>query len=217
MNATPSRADLGLALAGALAASVGDLGLLWVGWAADGRFGLVAPPAGTLLAGHYLGVLGIPLYAVGYRALGAGLADAAPRSARVVAALGAVGGVLGAVIHGLTGVLAHVAVRTGAPTAPDAMLALPEARFFLPLWLVVGVALALGSLVFAVTVARGGTRFPRVFALCNPLLVAVAIAVAAMPLARVAAFAIPAAPNLAHVALFAAALGVEARRASVRA
>ncbi|MCC6850648.1 MAG: hypothetical protein IT294_19330 [Deltaproteobacteria bacterium] len=204
----PARGALGLALAGAFAASAGDLGLLWVGWAGDGRFGLAASPPGALLVGHYLGVFGIPLYGLGYRALGAGLVGASARAARVVVVLGAVGSVVGAVVHGLTGVLAQVAVRTSAATAPDALLALPEAAFLLPLWLVVGAALAVGSIAFAVTVARGGTRFPRPFALCNPLLVALAIAVASLPFPRLAAFAIPAAPNLAHVVVFGVALAV---------
>ena len=68
-----SRAELGAALAGAVAASAGDLALLWAGWAADGRLGIAAPPPGTLVAGHYLGVLGIPLYGLGYRALATGI------------------------------------------------------------------------------------------------------------------------------------------------
>ena len=57
-----SDAELIAALGGAIAASAGDLGLLWVAWAADGGLGVPAPPRGVLLAGHYLGVLGIPLY-----------------------------------------------------------------------------------------------------------------------------------------------------------
>jgi len=43
-----SDADLPLALAGALAASAGDLALLWVAWAADGGLGVVGAPRGTL-------------------------------------------------------------------------------------------------------------------------------------------------------------------------
>lgn len=204
---------LGCALAGATAASVGDLALLWVGWAADARFGLPVPPAAVLLAGHYLGVLGIPLYAL-YRALADDLRASAPRAAHWVAALGAVGSVLGAVVHGLTGALTHVALRTGGATAPDAMLALPEAAFLLPLWLIVGIALGLGSLVFAVTVGRGGTALPRPLAACAPAFVTIAIAAGATPLPRLAAFLVPAAPNLAHVVLFGAALAVAARRSA---
>ena len=87
-----------------------------------------------------------------------------------------------------------------------ALATLPEAAFLLPLWLVVGAALAIGSVVFAVAVARGGTRFPRAVALSNPLAVALAIAAASLPVPQVAAFAIPAAPNLAHVVVFGVAL-----------
>ena len=81
-----------------------------------------------------------------------------------------------------------------------------SASALLPLWLVVGAALAIGSVVFAVAVARGGTRFPRAVALSNPLAVALAIAAASLPVPQVAAFAIPAAPNLAHVVVFGVAL-----------
>lgn len=205
-----SRADLALALAGAVAASAGDLALLWVAWAADGRWGVASPPPGTLLAGHYLGVLGIPLYGLGYRALAAGIRATAPAAARTVVVLGAVGAVVGAVVHGLTGALTAAALRTGAPIAPSDMLAIPEAAYLLPLWSIVGASLALGSLVFATAVGRGGTRFPRGMALCTPLLATVVIGALATPVPRVAAFVVPAAPNLAHVLVFGVALLVSA-------
>jgi hypothetical protein len=217
-------ACLGLALAGAVAASVGDLAMLWVAWAHDGRLGLARPPGGTLLAGHYLGVLGIPLYGLGYWVLARGLhiaapraalPIAAPRAALAVAALGAIGSVVGAVVHGLTGVLIATAIRTGAGTAPDALGDLPEAAYLLPLWAIVGGALAFGSLVFATIVARGGTRWPRWLAVVNPLALTIVIAViaasSAAPLPALAALVAPAAPNLAHVVVFAAALSVRRR------
>lgn len=200
-----SRTELALALSGAVAASVGDLGLLWVAWAADGRHGVAAPPAGTLLVGHYLGVLGIPLYVLGYRALADGVRAGGTTAARVILALGAVGSVMGAVVHGLTGVLTATALRTGAALAPSDLFAMPEAAYLLPLWIIVGAALAVGSVVFAAVVGRGGTRFPRAMAGCNPVLVTVVISALALPFPRVAAFLVPAAPNLAHVVVFAAA------------
>jgi hypothetical protein len=213
MTRGDARAALGLALAGAVAASAGDLALLWVAWAADGRFGLDAPPAATLVTGHYLGVFGIPLYALGYRALADGLRAPAPTVARWVLGLGVTGAIVGAVIHGLTGILTAVAIRTGAPTAPDALGAIPEAAYLMPLWLIVGAALAIGSVIFAAAVARGGTRFPRAMAACNPLLVALALAAAASPFPVAAGFVIPAAPNLAHIVVFAAARFVGCRDA----
>ncbi len=151
-------------------------------------------------------MLGIPLYALGYRVLADGIRGAAPSAARLVAGLGAVGSVVGAVVHGLTGVLTHVALRTNAATGPDALAAIPEAAFLLPLWVIVGGALAIGSVVFAVAVWRGSTRFPRAFACCNPLVVTVVLAALATPFPRLAGFVVPAAPNLAHVVVFAGAL-----------
>ena len=200
---------LGVAVSAALAASAGDLALLWVAWAADGRLGIPTPPAGTLVVGHYLGVLGIPVYALGYAALADGVRAAAPGAAGAawwIARLGFVGAVIGAVVHGLTGVLIAGALRTGAPTAPDAMLALPEAVMLLPLWGVVGGVLTIGSVMFATVVARGGTDFPRWMAACNPAVVTLAIAAFGAPFPLAAAFVLPAAPNLAHVIVFAAAL-----------
>ncbi len=202
-----SRVVLGFALAGAVAASVGDLALLWVAWAADGRFGLATPPAGTLVAGHYLGVLGIPLYGLGYAVLADGIRASAPSAARAVLGLGLVGSVVGAVVHGLTGALTAVALRTGGPIAPTALAGIAEAIYLMPLWGIVGAALAVGSVAFAIAVARGGTRFPRAFAACTPLTVTLALAALAAPFPLVAAFVVPAAPNLAHVVVFAAAIG----------
>jgi uncharacterized protein DUF6796 len=206
-----SRAELGWALAGAVAASAGDLALLWVAWAHDGGLGVGAPPRGTLLVGHYLGVLGIPLYALGYRALAAGIRPATPSAARWVVGLGAVGSVVGAVVHGLTGALTHVAIRTNAATAPTAMTAIPEGAYLLPLWGIVGIALAVGSVVFAIAVTGGGTVFPRWFAACNPLVVTLVIAALAAPFPVGAGLVVPAAPNLAHVVVFALALRYSGR------
>lgn len=197
---------LAAAVIGAIVASVGDLALLWVAWAADGRLGVPAPPAGTLIVGHYAGIIGIPLYALGYTALADGVRATAARAAVWIGRLGWIGAVVGAVVHGLTGALTAVALRTGAPTAPDAMAAIPEAAMLFPLWGVVGAVSTIGSVLFATVVARGGTRFPRWMAACNPLVVTLAIAAASVPVPTAAAFVVPAAPNLAHVVVFTLAL-----------
>jgi hypothetical protein len=200
------------ATAGAVTASLGDLAMLWVAWAADGRLGIPAPPHGTLIVGHYAGILGIPLYALGYAALADGVRAAAPGAAAWIARLGCIGAIVGAVVHGLTGVLTAVALRTGAPTAPDALAAIPEREFLLPLWGIAGGMVTIGSVMFATVVARGGTRFPRSMAVCNPLVVTLAIAAASTPLPTAAAFVVPAAPNFAHVVVFLGALLMGDRR-----
>jgi hypothetical protein len=66
--------------------------------------------------------------------------------------------------------------------------------------------------VLAVAIARGSTRFPRGLAVCTPLVSTIAMTALAMPFPLAAAFVIPAAPNLAHVVLFAAVLVVGRRR-----
>jgi hypothetical protein len=190
---------------GAVVASAGDLALLWVAWAADGRLGVPAPPAGTLAVGHYAGIGGIPLYALGYAALADGVRATAPGAAAWIVRLGFVGAVVGAVVHGVTGTLTAVALRTGAPTAPEALATIPEAALLLPLWGIVGAVLTVGSGMFALVVARGGTSFPRWLAACNPLVVTLAIAALGAPFALGRAFVVPAAPNLAHVVAFMAA------------
>ena len=60
-----ARGACALAAVAALAASAGDLLLLWVASAGRTELGLPAPLPGALLAGHLLGVFAIPLYGVG--------------------------------------------------------------------------------------------------------------------------------------------------------
>jgi len=193
-----------VALVAAVAASAGDLGLLWVSLAEDGRLGIAHPPHGTLAAGHHLGVIGIPFYALGYRHLAGGIGTAHPRAARAVWLLGIVGSVLGAVVHGMTGVLIATQRSRGA-TAPAEVFTV-AAGLVLPIAGAVAVAMLAGSIVFAVSVFGGRTHFPRWMALCNPLAATIALALATAPFPRVAAFVAPAAPNLAHVIVFGAAL-----------
>lgn len=63
-----SRRGPALAALGALLATCGDFGLLWVGNAARRELELIAPPAGMIVPSTLLGVVGIPLYALGYLA-----------------------------------------------------------------------------------------------------------------------------------------------------
>ena len=95
------------AVAAALAATAGDLLLLWVANAARPELHLAPPPPGALVAGYYLGVLAIPLYGLGYWEVAQGLAPAGERAARAVFLLGLSGGALGGVVHGVTGLVIH--------------------------------------------------------------------------------------------------------------
>jgi len=207
-----ARGACALAAVAALAASVGDLLLLWVASAGRNEPGLPAPPDGALLAGHLLGVFAIPLYGVGYWGVSRALGGAHRHATRFVFVAGALGGAYGGVVHGMTGIAEQLEAAAGiAPGDPMAFVASVGA-FLIPLWIVVGVASAAGSIVFAVAVAHGDTALPRWMALANPLALVTLVALLGAPTPIGRALLVPAAPNLAHVWFFAlAALALAGR------
>jgi hypothetical protein len=181
----------------AVLASIGDLLLLLVAHGARTVAGW--PRASVLVAGHYLGVLTIPLYALGYRAASRSLP---PWNARVVAALGAFGGVVGAAIHGITAVTLALEPPRAADAGTFAGLA-PVAAYLLPLWTIAAAAVLAASLAFALPVLRGDGAYPRWLAALNPVVLVLAIGAAASVSPWSRAIIAPAAPNLAHVVFFA--------------
>ena len=208
-----ARGACALAAVAALAASAGDLLLLWVGSAGRSELGLPAPPSGALLAGQQLGVFAIPLYGVGYWGVARGIGAAHRRAARFVFVAGALGGAYGGVVHGITGMAEQLERAAGvAPGDPMAFVARLGA-FLVPLWVGVAAAIAAGSVVFAVAIARGPSAFPRWMAFANPLALVLLAALLGAPTPIGRALLVPAAPNLAHVWFFAlAALALSGRR-----
>ncbi|MCP5057902.1 MAG: hypothetical protein GY937_14450 [bacterium] len=185
----PRRLAIVAALA-AVAASAGDLLLLTT---ADG------PPAG-LVVGHYLGVLAIPLYGLGYWAVAQLLAPGRAAAARAVLGTGLFAAAIGGTVHGVTAVIINAAANAQGDSAEALQAA---AAFLLPLWVLLGVAALSASGFYARAVASGATALPRWMALANPLaliLLLAAIGGLAGPAQRVLVLA---APNLAHVAFFA--------------
>lgn len=202
-----ARRGLALAAAAAGVATAGDLLMLWVANAARPALGLPAPPAGALAIGGALGVLAIPLYALGYRAVARGLAPAAPRAARLVRACGIGAAGLGAAIHALTA--RAIAAGGGAADASPAA-AVAADGLLLAAWAAAAalVLLAAGALV------AGGWRVRALRRLVwgNPVVLTLAIALAGLPTETGRSFVLPAAPNLAHVAFFLAAQAALGRR-----
>jgi len=76
-------------------------------------------------------------------------------------------------------------------------------RLLLPLWLVLGALAAAVSLLQVLLCRSGRTAFPRWFAWANPLALVAVIAIASLPSPSLAAYLVPAAPNLAQVVYFA--------------
>jgi hypothetical protein len=207
-----ARGACALAAVAALAASLGDLLLLWFANAGRSELGLPAPPDGALLIGHQLGVFAIPLYGVGYWGVSRAIGAAHRCAARFVFVAGALGGAYGGVVHGVTGIAEQLEAAAGiAPGDPMAFIARLGA-FLVPLWAVIAIAITAGSVVFAVAVARGDTALPRWMALASPFALVVLGALLGAPTPIGRALLVPAAPNLAHVWFFAlAALALAGR------
>lgn len=188
-----------LAAFAALAATAGDLLLLHVANAQRPALGLPAPPSGALAVGGLLGVVAIPLYALGYRAAARAMAPAAPRAARAVAILGGVAAALGAAIHGGTALAIRADLARGAPAGDPLAAVAGWGPWLVAPWLAASLCvLAASALLAARAPALGAAR------VANPALLTVALAAlgaAAGELGR--AFLLPAAPNLAHLAFFA--------------
>jgi hypothetical protein len=114
---TPRTAGV-IATAAAIAATAGDLLLLYVVNASRPEFSRLPPaPVGALLAGYYLGALAIPWYGVGYWAIAQAIAPAGRQRARWVCWLGVAGGVVGGIVHALTGAIIRFEQLSGRPAA----------------------------------------------------------------------------------------------------
>ena len=187
-----------LAAGAALLATLGDGLLLAV--ASARRAALPTPPGPTLALGHFLGVLAIPLYALGYWHVGRVLAVLAPARGRAVCVLGALGAALGAVVHGMTALL--VGLEAPGESADPTQVVLAGGSLLLPLWGILAALLLAGSALYAATVAGGRSTHPRWMAACNPALLVAATVAFAQTSPWLAAFLAPAAPNLAHVVFF---------------
>jgi hypothetical protein len=201
-----------LATAAAVAATAGDVLMLYVVNARRPELGLAPPPDLALPLGSALGVVAIPLYALGYAAIARAIVARAPALARVVAWTGALGAAIGAIIHGLTGRLIGAALAAGAPAAPpfEAMMAW-EGSPLPALWGLASVLVVAGS----VAVARAGKReagLPRAARLVNPAVLTLALGLAGLGAELGRSFLTPAAPNLAHGVFFAWGWRVLCRR-----
>lgn len=195
-----------IAAIGAFVASAGDLAMLWVGNAPRPELALAEPPGVVLWVGAALGVLGIPLYALGYRAAARTVAGDRVRVRRLIRWAGAGVGILGAWIHGLTALLIADARATSAAPADPITAVASSGELLVGLWLITSALVLVAALVFAFEVGRGRSTLPRWIAWTNPVFGTFAFALAGVSLGEpVESFVAPAAPNFAHALFFAAA------------
>jgi len=185
----------------AVAASCGDLLMLYIGNSQRAELGLSPAPAPMLWIGAVLGVAGLPLYGAGYWAIARRFAQHL-RGAWLIAVSGIAGSIVGAIIHGLTALEIDSALASAAIARPPLEAVAGGSRALLYLWLVCGVLLlvaSLGFVVFQLRCAKGAARW---LGLVNPTVLTLLLVAVAMPSELLRSFLAPAAPNLAHVLFF---------------
>jgi hypothetical protein len=198
---SPAR-DIRVAALAALVASLGDLLLLYVANSQRPELGLPQVGRAWLWLGASLGVVALPIYAIGYRCASRLVAAASERAARTLFVSGTAGALIGAAIHGLTAAYIDRDLDAAAAGRDPLTSMLDWGPALLSLWALAGLLVLAASALFAWFVGGGRTRAPRCAALANPALLTIALSTAGLPFVLLRAFLTPAAPNLAHLIFF---------------
>ncbi len=157
-------------------------------------------PAARTTLGHFLAVLGAPLYLVGYWHLMKMLEPAHRLLAHIAFAVMSYGIIVGSVWIGSRASISAI-VNEPALADPTALVTLYADRYE-TLLQVTRVAALLFSLIFAGLVLTGRSRYPRWMALFNPLLlILLSFAIWAV-LPGVGVYLMPIALNVAFSVLF---------------
>jgi len=200
-----------LAAAAAVAATCGDLMQLWTGNSLRVDMHLVQPPEIVLTIGSVLGCLAIPLYAMGYLAVARTVRGHRPMPATIIAIGGTAFAVAGAITHGLTWVAIRASIVAGTASATPLEAVAGSTGSLLDAW----IAAAVLMLIVSIAIAWSGFFLPRALpawlALLNPVNVTLVLSALGAVTELGRAFVVPAAPNIAHIVFFAAALGASMR------
>lgn len=192
-----------IAALAAFIASTGDFLLLYIGNSQRAELALPQISEGWLWLGAMLGVLAIPFYALGYRAVSEWLAPLSRRAAQALSVSGVIGSLLGAVIHALTAAYIGASLHRGIVHDDPLNAILRSGPLLVSLWGLAAILVVFASLLFVWYIASGRTTAPRALALANPAFLTLALGIAGFPSILLRAFLTPAAPNLAHVIFFA--------------
>ncbi|MFO7560003.1 MAG: DUF6796 family protein [Desulfobacterales bacterium] len=187
----------------ALAATLGDLLMLYVINSRRPELLLPELPEVFLWVGGALGVVGIPFYSAGYHAAARILGTISQNAARAVFFIGILVAVLGAVIHGITALKIHADLKAGAAVQDPLLSVLSWGPAIIVLWALAAVLVFTASAVFFWFAIHGRGFAPFLAGLANPALVTVLLSVVGMSTPLLRSFLIPSAPNMAHVTFFA--------------
>lgn len=190
------------AFMGAIAATLGDLLMLWVGNAQRSDLALVSPPEIVLWLGCLLGVVGLPVYGYGYVCLQRRFSPDDSILARTLGSAGFATGIVGACVHGYTALLIKQGLDAPVSSAAaPAEAVLASGPLLLSLWALT--FLCILAAVFAwVTLRIKAGRGMSLATLANPLVLTIVLFMLGGTGPLLEAFLLPAAPNLAHVLFF---------------
>ncbi len=188
--------------AAAVAATVGDLLLLYVVSTALSDTIIVRPPGAALVVGAMLGAVGIPFYWFGYWLIAQSMVASRFAGARVIILCGALIGSIGAVIHAGTASAIRFDMAAGRPPLPPAEWLVSWGTPVLVCWVIVAAAAVVAAIVMARTALSSGSPIPRLVGFLNPVVITVALIVVGLESAMGRAYLVPAAPNVAHVLFF---------------
>lgn len=197
-----ARTSLRIATAAAVVATLGDLLMLYVANAGRAELALPPPPALLLPVGAALGVVAIPLYALGYIAVSNAIGAVSRRGARVVLACGIGAASIGACIHAGTA----LAIRGATGSAPPVEAVAASGPALLIGWGLASLLVLVASVVVFRAGAAGSRALPRRVVWLNPAAVTLLLGAAGLGSEIGRSFLVPAAPNLAHVVFFASLL-----------
>lgn len=165
-------------------------------------------PSDRATLGHFVGVLGAPLYVAGAWHLKLMLQPASRRWSTIVFLLMAYGCIVGAVWIGSR---ATAAMIVNAPAdAVEAWLPLYELRYE-NLLTIVRVAILLMSVCFIWLTLTGRSRYPRWVAVLNPILLIAVSFLIFLAVPAVGKYLMPIALNVAFFVLFAVSTWIAAR------
>jgi len=177
--------------------SFGDILLLWNANAMVSGSNLPTPPDFTLVLGHYLGVLGIGFYGVGYVILALKLPSPSSLRQRILLLSGIAVGILGPVVHGLTTMTIVQSKLTGTVMSDPTSGILQSGALVLPLWIGILIVFVISSIACAASMPK------RWMAVSNPLTLVIIIVVISMLVPGWTNFGAPASFNLAQIPFFA--------------
>lgn len=198
------RAALGIASVAASTATLGDLVMLYVAGSQRPELGITPPAPWLLWLGAGLGVIAIPFYALGYRAVAAALSSESSTLSRVVLYCGYGAAGVGAIIHGATALLIRAELRAGLPGKAPMDAVGGGGALLIVLWAIAATLVVIASLAILRAGLTAASSMPVWWAWLNPSCVTAALVGVGLPFELGRSFLVPAAPNVAHIVLFAA-------------